>query len=416
MLSELINNREYRQQELKEIIMDLHRGKSVDEVKERFRTLIKDIGATEISQLEQRLINEGLPEEEIKRLCDVHVSVFRDALDLQLSPETVPGHPVHTFKLENAAIEELVGELKGVLDEIAGSREVEPGLLQHWKELHQRLLQIEKHYSRKENILFPYLEKNGISGPPSVMWAIHDDIRAQLKQVTQLLERTESVSAGELKDKFDSVVRPMLKAISEMVYKENNILFPMCLETLSEDEWKEILDQSDEIGYTLVTPEKKWQPVRDDKIEETPVKVPEGYLELSTGMLSLKEIEAIFNQLPLDITFVDKDNTVRYFSQGPERIFPRTKAVLGRRVEKCHPPASVHVVTKIVEDLKAGKRKSADFWIRKNGQMVYIRYLPVRSAEGEFLGVLEVTQNVTEIQKLEGEKRLLDEEPQPADK
>lgn len=396
--------------------MDLHRGKSVDEVKERFRTLIKDIGATEISQLEQRLINEGLPEEEIKRLCDVHVSVFRDALDLQLSPETVPGHPVHTFKLENAAIEELVGELKGVLDEIAGSREVEPGLLQHWKELHQRLLQIEKHYSRKENILFPYLEKNGISGPPSVMWAIHDDIRAQLKQVTQLLERTESVSAGELKDKIDSVVRPMLKAISEMVYKENNILFPMCLETLSEDEWKEILDQSDEIGYTLVTPEKKWQPVRDDKIEETPVKVPEGYLELSTGMLSLKEIEAIFNQLPLDITFVDKDNTVRYFSQGPERIFPRTKAVLGRRVEKCHPPASVHVVTKIVEDLKAGKRKSADFWIRKNGQMVYIRYLPVRSAEGEFLGVLEVTQNVTEIQKLEGEKRLLDEEPQPADK
>lgn len=415
-MSELINNREYRQQELKEIIMDLHRGKSVDEVKERFRTLIKDIGATEISQLEQRLINEGLPEEEIKRLCDVHVSVFRDALDLQLSPETVPGHPVHTFKLENAAIEELVGELKGVLDEIAGSREVEPGLLQHWKELHQRLLQIEKHYSRKENILFPYLEKNGISGPPSVMWAIHDDIRAQLKQVTQLLERTESVSAGELKDKIDSVVRPMLKAISEMVYKENNILFPMCLETLSEDEWKEILDQSDEIGYTLVTPEKKWQPVRDDKIEETPVKVPEGYLELSTGMLSLKEIEAIFNQLPLDITFVDKDNTVRYFSQGPERIFPRTKAVLGRRVEKCHPPASVHVVTKIVEDLKAGKRKSADFWIRKNGQMVYIRYLPVRSAEGEFLGVLEVTQNVTEIQKLEGEKRLLDEEPQPADK
>lgn len=415
-MSELINNREYRQQELKEIIMDLHRGKSVDEVKERFRTLIKDIGATEISQLEQRLINEGLPEEEIKRLCDVHVSVFRDALDIQLSPETVPGHPVHTFKLENAAIEELVGELKGVLDEIAGSREVEPGLLQHWKELHQRLLQIEKHYSRKENILFPYLEKNGISGPPSVMWAIHDDIRAQLKQVTQLLERTESVSAGELKDKIDSVVRPMLKAISEMVYKENNILFPMCLETLSEDEWKEILDQSDEIGYTLVTPEKKWQPVRDDKIEETPVKVPEGYLELSTGMLSLKEIEAIFNQLPLDITFVDKDNTVRYFSQGPERIFPRTKAVLGRRVEKCHPPASVHVVTKIVEDLKAGKRKSADFWIRKNGQMVYIRYLPVRSAEGEFLGVLEVTQNVTEIQKLEGEKRLLDEEPQPADK
>lgn len=411
MVSELIDNREYRQQELKEIILDLHRGKSVEEVKERFRTLIKDIGATELAQLEQTLIEEGLPEEEVKRLCDVHVSVFREALDLQPSPETIPGHPVHTFRLENEAIAKLVSELRSLIDEIAGKDQVDQKLLQQWRELHQKLLEIEKHYSRKENILFPYLEKNGISGPPSVMWAIHDDIRAQLKQISALLNKDGELSIEELKTQIESVARPMLTAISEMVYKENNILLPMCLETLTEDEWKEILDQSDDIGYTLITPEKEWQPVPDKKVEQTPTKAPEGYLEFETGMLTLEQIEAIFNTLPLDITFVDKDNTVRYFSMGAERIFTRTKAVIGRRVEHCHPPASVHVVTRIVEELRAGKRKSADFWIRKGGELIYIRYFPVRSAEGEFLGVLEVTQNVTDIQKLAGEKRLLDEEP-----
>lgn len=411
MVSELIDNREYRQQELKEIILDLHRGKSVEEVKERFRTLIKDIGATELAQLEQTLIEEGLPEEEVKRLCDVHVSVFREALDLQPSPETIPGHPVHTFRLENEAIAKLVSELRSLIDEIAGKDQVDQKLLQQWRELHQKLLEIEKHYSRKENILFPYLEKNGISGPPSVMWAIHDDIRAQLKQISALLNKDGELSIEELKTQIESVARPMLTAISEMVYKENNILLPMCLETLTEDEWKEILDQSDDIGYTLITPEKEWQPVPDKRVEQTPTKAPEGYLEFETGMLTLEQIEAIFNTLPLDITFVDKDNTVRYFSMGAERIFTRTKAVIGRRVEHCHPPASVHVVTRIVEELRAGKRKSADFWIRKGGELIYIRYFPVRSAEGEFLGVLEVTQNVTDIQKLAGEKRLLDEEP-----
>lgn len=411
MVSELIDNREYRQQELKEIILDLHRGKSVEEVKERFRTLIKDIGATELAQLEQTLIEEGLPEEEVKRLCDVHVSVFREALDLQPSPETIPGHPVHTFRLENEAIAKLVSELRSLIDEIAGKDQVDQKLLQQWRELHQKLLEIEKHYSRKENILFPYLEKNGISGPPSVMWAIHDDIRAQLKQISALLNKDGELSIEELKTQIESVARPMLTAISEMVYKENNILLPMCLETLTEDEWKEILDQSDDIGYTLIAPEKEWQPVPDKKVEQTPTKAPEGYLEFETGMLTLEQIEAIFNTLPLDITFVDKDNTVRYFSMGAERIFTRTKAVIGRRVEHCHPPASVHVVTRIVEELRAGKRKSADFWIRKGGELIYIRYFPVRSAEGEFLGVLEVTQNVTDIQKLAGEKRLLDEEP-----
>jgi len=410
-VSELINNRAYRQEQLKQIIKDLHSGKTVDEVKERFAALLKDVGATEIAQLEQMLISEGLPEEEVKRLCDVHVQVFQDALELEPAPESTPGHPVHTMRLENEALAKVIAQVRGILDKLTAAGDGDRAkLVREWQDLHQQLCEAEKHYLRKENLLFPILERNGISGPSSVMWSLHDDIRAGLKEISALMGQAESLSADELKTRIESKVLPVLQEMDSMIYKEEKILLPMSLETLTEDEWLAIAEESDEIGYTLVKPAGEWRPKRSAKVEAAPAKVPEGYLELSTGLLTLKEIELIFNHLPVDITFVDKDNVVRYFSAGPERIFTRTKAVIGRRVEKCHPPESVHVVTKIVEDFKAGRRDVAEFWIRLKGELIYIRYFPVRDENGEYMGVLEVTQNITRIQQLKGEKRLLDEE------
>jgi len=410
-VTELINNRAYRQEQLKQIIMDLHSGKTVDEVKERFAALLKDVGATEIAQLEQTLIDEGLPEEEVKRLCDVHVQVFQDSLDITPSPESIPGHPVHTMRLENEALGKVIARLKVVLDEVVAANDEErPRHIDEWKRLHRQLCEVEKHYSRKENLLFPILERNGISGPSSVMWSLHDDIRAGLKEISALLDSVASLSAAELKGQIEAKVRPVLEEMDSMIYKEEKILLPMSLETLSEDEWLAIAKESDDIGYTLVKPEVEWQPERSSKLAAAPKQAPEGYLELPTGLLTLKEIQLIFNHLPVDITFVDKDNVVRYFSAGPERFFTRTKAVIGRRVERCHPPESVHVVTKIVEDFKAGKRDVAEFWIRMKGQLLHIRYFPVRDEAGEYMGVLEDTQNITRIQELKGEKRLLDEE------
>ncbi|NLY52840.1 MAG: DUF438 domain-containing protein [Firmicutes bacterium] len=410
-MTELINNRAYRQEQLKQIIRDLHSGKTVDEVKDRFAALLKDVGATEIAQLEQALIDEGLPETEVKRLCDVHVQVFQDSLDLEPPPESVPGHPVHTMRLENEALGKVIAQVKGVLDQLAAAGDEERSrLIEEWKNLHQKLCEVEKHYSRKENLLFPILERNGISGPPSVMWSLHDDIRAGLKEISSLLDEAGSMSAEELKSQIDSKVRPVLEEMDGMIYKEEKILLPMCLETLSEDEWLAVAQESDDIGYALVKPAGKWQPARSSKLEAAPKQAPEGYLEFPTGFLTLREIELIFNHLPVDITFVDKDNVVRYFSAGPERFFTRTKAVIGRKVERCHPPESVHVVTQIVEDFKSGKRDVAEFWIRMKGQLLYIRYFPVRDDAGEYIGVLEVTQNVTRIQELKGEKRLLDPE------
>ncbi len=282
------------------------------------------------------------------------------------------------------------------------------------------MLEIENHYSRKENILFPYLEKHGITGPTTVMWGIHDDIREQLKKISEFLDYAEEVPKDEAAARIDKLVIPALTAITDMIYKEQKILFPMSLETLTEAEWQEIYNQSDEIGYTLIRPGREWaagmakEAVQagagvKDKPSEGTLNLDTGSLNLDTGSLTPREVNLILNHLPVDITFVDKNNVVRYFSQGQHRIFTRTPAVIGRKVESCHPPESVHVVKKIVEDFKAGRRNSAEFWITMNGAFIYIKYLALRDEKGEYAGVLEVTQDITEIRKLSGEKRLLDE-------
>ncbi len=402
-MSELINNRQQRRETLKQIIRDIHQDHDPRELKERFKQLISGVGASEIAKLEQELISEGLPEQEIKRLCDVHVSVFKEGLEHQVHPEGIPGHPVQTFKQENRALERVVQEVRPILEGLK-SQAAAAGMLSEWREKHQALLQVERHYSRKENILFPYLEKHGITGPPAVMWGIHDDIRDELKKVSSFLERHD-VSPGELAGFISRTALPVLTAMEEMIYKEENILFPMCLETLSEAEWGEILAQSDEIGYCLIQPERGWTSGAAAMARPAP---DTGNLKFLTGLLGPEEIGLIFNHLPVDITFVGKDDKVKYFSASKDRIFPRTPAIIGRAVQNCHPPDSVHVVNKILDDFRAGRRDTADFWLSMGGKFVYIRYLALRSESGEYMGTLEVTQDISTIKDLHGEKRILD--------
>lgn len=407
-MSEVINNREYRQKVLKELIGELHKGKTVEEVKPRFEKLIEGIDVTEITQMEQALIMEGMPVEEIQRLCDVHAAVFKGSIEeihRPKKPEDTPGHPIHTFKLENRAIEKLINDRVQPHTQnfkTSDSQENIDKLIEDFN----LLWEIDKHYLRKENILFPFMEKYGITAPPKVMWGVDDEIRADIKEIKSILTNYN----GE-KDSLIEKISNAANRVTEMIFKEENILFPMVLETLSEDEWLKIEEESQEIGYSLIDVKSKWKPVRvnvEKKVEnerEEPSK--HGYVQFDTGILTHEEISAMFNSLPLDITFVDKDGLVKYFSQGKERIFPRTKAVIGREVKNCHPPASVHIVEQIVEDLKNGKKDNEDFWIKMGDKYVYIRYFAVRNEKGEFLGVMEVTQNIKPIQEISGEKRLL---------
>lgn len=407
-MSEYINNREYRQKVLKELIMELHNGKSVEEVKERFAKLIEGISPTEISMMENELIREGMPVTEVQRLCDVHAAVFKGSIEdihIPENPAEIPGHPVHTFKMENRAIERLIDKsIKPLLKEFEenGSAEVKKKLLLEFS----KLFDVDKHYLRKENLLFPYLEKYGITAPPKVMWGVDDEIREELKNVIYLLNESESDYKEISKKANLSIDR-----VNEMIFKEENILFPMALDTLNEDEWLKIAKESHEIGYCIYEPRKEWKPVRvnvEEKAKkEGEVPAGEGYINFETGILTIEELEAMLNTMPVDITFVDKDGIVKYFSQGAERIFPRTKAVIGRKVQNCHPPASVHIVEKVVEDLKSGAKDFEDFWIRMGDKYTLIRYLAVRDKSNKFLGVLEFTQNIAPIKALEGEKRLI---------
>ena len=404
-MSELINNREHRQEMLKEVIRELHEGKTVDEVKEKFASVIDGVSPREIAEMEVQLVKEGLPIEEIQYLCDVHAEVFKGTLEEIHHPDQVPGHPIHTMRRENTAISEFIEDtLKVNLDLFKedDSKENRGKLIEGFN----LLFDIEKHYSRKENLLFPYLEKYGITAPPKVMWGVHDEIRAKLKDV-----KLELSNYRGNKEELVENIQEVLTQIVDMIFKEESILFPMSLETLIEDEWIEIYKESDEIGYTLVSPDQEWVLKRVDleMKEESKGQVEGGFIKFENGLLSAEEIAGIFEVIPGELSFVDKDNTVKFFTKGEERIFTRTKAVIGRSVEHCHPHGSVHILNKIVEDFRSGEKDSEQFWIQMGELFVLIRFFAVRNKEGEYLGTLEYVQNIKPLMNLTGEKRLLNE-------
>lgn len=399
-MSEKINNREYRKNVIKEIIKELHDGKTVEDVKEKFDETFKGVSASEISEAEHALVMEGLPITEIQRLCDVHAAVFKGSIEeihQSDDPSRIPGHPAFVMNRENRRLEVIMKELvEPYLEDLTcqdNCHNLKAGL----KELEK----IDLHYSKKENLMFPYLEKYGITAPPQVMWGVDDEIRAGLKEVQGILE-----SGIEKEEEFKEKVKDLISSIEEMIFKEENILLPMLVEQLTQDEWITIKEESGEIGY-LIDKIPEWNPTRENR-EEVKKQIEEpGSIILPSGVLNVDEITALLNTLPFDITFVDKEDVVKYFSQGKERIFARTKAVIGRKVENCHPPASVNIVEQIVEDFKSGKKDHEDFWIDMKDQYVLIRYFAVRNEEGEYLGVLEVSQNIKPIQEITGEKRLV---------
>lgn len=406
-MSELIGSREHRQKIMKELIMELHAGKSAAEVKERFARLIAGVSPAEISKLEQSLIMEGMPVSEVQRLCDVHAAVFKGAIEPAGRPgEVPPGHPVHTFKKENEAITALLdGRLKPHLAALA--REDTPEARRLLVEDLDLLGQIDKHYSRKENLLFPHLERYGVTAPPKVMWGVDDEIRDALKRTRGMLADPGAPDAKAA----TAAIESMADRVREMISKEETILLPMALGTLTEADWARIAADSPEIGYCLIEPDGGMPAAPADGAAggaAQGAKDRDG-IDLPTGSLTIRQLAAILDRLPVDLTFIDADDTVRYFSRNPERVFVRPPSIIGRRVQNCHPPASVQVVEGLLADLKSGRKDCEAFWLRLGERYVYIRYFAVRDEGGAYLGTLEVTQDIAPIQEIHGEKRLVSE-------
>lgn len=399
-MSEQINNREYRKEVIKQVIQELHEGKSVEDVKQKFEKAFAGVSATEISEAEQALITEGLPVSEVQRLCDVHSAVFKGSIEeihRETDPVKIPGHPANVLVLENREIEKIIEN-----QVIKNLESKSPDAIHNLNRGFEELSKINIHYSKKENLLFPYMEKYGITAPPKVMWGVDDEIREELKMIQS------DLSYGVLNEDLKKGINDLMTRIKEMIFKEENIMIPMLLDTMTEDEWKKAADDSSEIGH-MIDFVPVWKPEIKYKEEIKEEAHEPGAITFPTGVLKADELQYILNTLPLDMTFVGNDDTVKYFSQGKERIFPRTKTIIGRNVSNCHPPASVHIVEGIVEDLKAGKKDHEDFWIKMGERFVYIRYFAVRNNAGEFLGVIEVTQDIKPIQDLTGEKRLVSE-------
>jgi DUF438 domain-containing protein len=451
-MSELIDNRAHRVRTLKEVIRHLHEGRAPAEVKARLAELVRECDASEIAAMEQELMAEGVPASEIMGMCDLHSQLVRDILVERESAAPAPGHPVDTFRRENEALRAQAASLRVALEALAalgGDDEatVDPALLLDCRRLYSGLMDVEKHYQRKEHLLFSCLERHGITGPSTVMWGKDDEARALLKELGAALAENEG-SVGEWRLVAQTVAEPALSAVEEMVFKEERILLPMALQNLTETEWGEIFTQSPQFGYCLVDPRDGYEPkppasevpaaasaeVARSGIafapgpfaagaravplamagatrpggQSLPEAVGKGLVVLPTGALRLDQLKAVFATLPVDVTFVDAEDRVRFFSEGQHRVFARPKAILGRLVQHCHPPGSVHVVERILDDFRSGRQSVAEFWIDFKGRFAHIRYFALRDEKGAYLGTLEVTQDLTRERALQGERRLLE--------
>lgn len=406
-MSEIINNSATRKAKLKSLILKLHEGSSEEEVKNELLLTLGQIPYGEVVEVEQELISEGLPESEILKLCDAHSAVLKGKIDLSEIKKVQDGHPADVFTKENKELQILISAIQKLISEIETDTTVnfEKHLLK-LRGCFNNLFDVDKHYQRKEYLLFPYLESKGITGPPKVMWGKQDEIRELIKGSIEILQ-TENLTKEDFSASCTLILNPAIKGVSEMIIKEEEILFPMALDKLTEQEWYEISKQSLEIGFCLYDPKIAWKPTWAEDVSINDIQKSGSETYLSTGSFSAEEILAILNTLPVDITFVDKNDKVKYFSQSSDRIFQRNRAILNRDVRHCHPPASAHIVDKILDDFKSGKQSRAPFWINIGGKLVHIEYFALRNEQGDYLGTLEVSHNVSVYRDLEGEQRIL---------
>lgn len=399
-----------RKDKLKNLIKGLHDGMSQEDARVIFLREFGKISGEELSQAEKQLVEEGLPITEIQRLCDVHASVFEDGITFlkkaeagPLSLDQTPGHPAFVFKKENEGIDRFLRET--FLPAIAAYEH--NGDNTALIAAGQAIAKINKHYQRKENLFFPFLEREGVTAPPKVMWGVDDEIRDLIRKLNAQVEdgNEETVIA---------LAKEAARNIQSMISKENNILMPMMMEKFTDEDWKLIARDSSEIGYVFTGEAEGAAP--SDAVtwfqaqtgDESNVRVDtQGDIQLPSGFFTVNELEAVLNALPADLTFVGADDRVHYFSEGKTRVFPRTRSIIGRDVSNCHPPKSLHVVESLIQDFKDGVKDEENFWIQKNGLFILIRYYAVRDKNGTYLGVVEVTEEIAGLRALEDSKTLL---------
>lgn len=380
---------EERQEILKNLMLRLHAGEDKEVIQEEFNEVFDEISPYEIQLMERNLMSEGITFAEIMSLCNVHANLMGSKVNTQTSVADFeqPGHPVHVMKMENLAIRGALDRVERLLVNYLETKDstIEKGLRRQISLLDQ----FENHYQRKEYAMFPIMEKKGITAPPKVMWGVHDQIRDLYRDFKKALNDGKESTLEEFQIARDEML--------EMIQKEENILIPMVEQVFHVDDWETIASQSPEYGYCIVKPEKEWavkksfSPVK----EETQVE-SEGDIPLSTGSLSLKELNLILNLLPMELSFVDAQNIVKYYNEGngEEKIFKRTPSAIGRDVILCHPPRVHETVQTIFEQLKSKQKEKEEMWFKTEDKMVHVTYHAVWDEEENYMGCLEYVQDI----------------------
>lgn len=399
---------EDKKAQIKEAIRQLHAGVPPEQVKEKFRNVLENTDSLQIAKIEEELGQEGMKREEMRKLCDVHMEIFKEQLEKQ-TPKMKLSQPIAILMEEHKIMLQMAEKLTSLATKILKVSDI------HYitEEIHQvehvneDFADAEKHYVREENVLFPILEKHGITEPPAIMWMEHDQIREHKKQLQKLMTNLEKIGVENFKQQLWETAKSLATLLQNHFYKENNILYPAAMSVISEQEWVDVRKEFDEIGYCCFTPSELITPAKTKETTTLSVAAVAGALQLDTGSLTNEQLEALLNTLPIEITFIDAEDTVCYFNKPKQVIFVRTKAIVGRKVQKCHPEKSLSTVIRIVESFKTGKKDIAEFWINLNARLIHIRFFAVRSNR-KYLGAVEVVQDVTDIKELEGERRLLD--------
>ena len=374
----------------------LRRGGSPDDIRASFEDIASEASIADIGPLLLELIAETSGGREIRQLVGWFASL-RDNRDEQGEAlSRVAGHPAETFRRENGGLQLRVDLCRAAMQQVPGSADAFDQVRDALKELSE----IDVHYRREEFLLFTRLERHGIERPGRVLWAAHDDIRQWLRYL-DLQFAEDGFCADKLSALADSVVGPLLDDVEWMIRLEDCILLPMACKTLDEADWQVIWMHSSKIGWCLVEPGSNYEPpVRPDW--GAPAGFPE--LPLPTGVLNLDTLALTHLALPVDLTFVDAEDRVRYFTEGSRPVFYRSEAILGRDVRCCHPPRSVHYVDQILSDFKSGRETSAQFWKHLGERFIHIRFVALRDSNGVYLGSLEIAQEITHLQALEGQQ------------
>ncbi|MCY7142160.1 DUF438 domain-containing protein [Streptococcus gordonii] len=439
---------------LKSILLDLHNGASAESVQELFNKHFAGVSAIEISLMEHELMNSdtGVTFEDVMSLCNVHANLFKGAIqDVEVADTDHPGHPVQIFKQENLALRAALMRVRRLLSTYESTEDEE--LLPEIRKGLQRQLglvgQFDIHYQRKEELMFPIMESYGHDSPPKVMWGVDDQIRDLFQEAKSAAEQLPDTSIEEVKDKFETFAAEF----EAMIFKEESILLMILLESFHQDDWLKIAEESDAYGYAIIKPTEKWIPARhsfseeevgaaDDEGSEAPVSreqtsdgrfqqvidTPDGQVTISFkpkekkeqdfnrdsqqpfghGYLSVAEANLILDHLPMEITFVNKDDIFQYYNDSvpaDEMIFKRTPSQIGRNVELCHPPKFLDKVRQIFKALREGERDKFEMWFKSEsrGKFVHVTYAAVRDEAGEFQGVLEYVQDIQPFRDIDSD-------------